>query len=76
MEKHPSSSYKTVHIGKKQNNLSTFCTDVLYIGEVVQGVFKAEEKDGNSRCYRIHLEFAECRFLTQTLGTLSHCSSD
>lgn len=76
VEKHPSSSYKTVHIGKKQNNLSTFCTDVLYIGEVVQGVFKAEEsRMEQSRCCRIHLEFAQCRFLTQTLGMLSHCSS-
>jgi hypothetical protein len=44
VEKHPSSSYKTVYIGKKQNNLSTFCTDVLYISEAVQGVFKLEEK--------------------------------
>lgn len=44
MEKHPSSSYKTVYIGKKQNNLSTFCTDVLYISEAVQEMYKLEKK--------------------------------
>lgn len=47
---------KRVYAGKKQKKFSTFCTDVLYISEVVHGMSKLKRKNLKRHLYNVHLE--------------------
>lgn len=51
---------KRVYAGKKQNNFSTFSTDVLYISEVVHDMSKLKRKKKKKKLKQhlcdVHLE--------------------